>query len=123
MNFKLHIYTDTRQKPNGVDVEFEFTKEGWNIWAEMCPSVDNYRKCLPNGDSNQPGIKDSGVEYVFSQVNCLHYPKNFKTILEKIWKILDGEKIDARKAREFFGKIENNINATYSTENEINYIK
>lgn len=116
MIFEINIFTSTRPEPQGTEIKFEFLKDGWNIWAEATPMLDELKKCFPNGESNSNlEMQESGLFYVLESMGCFYYPEDIGTEIEKIWKSLK-EKQDNDQAQNEFKKIELKLKEIYENK-------
>lgn len=121
--FKINFFSESRQKPEGEWINFEFIEDGWNIWSSMTPCEDELKKCYPNGKMNNPyeGESNYGVKNILESMGCFYYPSNIESIVEKFWKKIkdqQNEEIEDFMKLEF-KKLEELLKDIYEFENNI----
>lgn len=86
MNFRLKFYTETRPYPEGTYVNFKFIEDGWNIHCEVTPTLEELRKCFPNGEMDSPYEEEDnyGLKNILEHMGCFYYPNNIGNIIGKI---------------------------------------
>lgn len=128
MEFNLKIYTETRSYPEGTNINFQFIKDGWNIYCEQTPLLEELKKCFPNGEMDNPyeGEDYYGLKNILEHMGCFYYPNDIGSIIKKIWNRIKCYQEDGRED-EFiqdeidkdFKKLEELLKQIYDFENDI----
>lgn len=118
MNFQITIKTGYKKNPNGADINFEFTENGWNIRSEHLPLNSELEKCYPNGNPINGNNNHSGLNYLLTERGCFYFPNNLDDLTEHIWNLL---KLDHNKSvgNEKFKKIETLLEEMFNKISEI----
>lgn len=128
MEFKVKFYTETRSYPEGTNISFQFIEDGWNIYCEQTPTLEELKKCFPNGEMDNPYESETeyGLKNILEHMGCFYYPNDIGSVVKKIWekiKYYQKEGIEnefiQEKIEKDFEKLEELLKEIYDIENEI----